>query len=137
MTTSVQSSGYTLPVNPNLIQILSQEISQSDIIPFNEIIVNFREPGYSLINGGYHPVEILINKQGLIEYITDFSYFGSGDMAELDKDIDFDFTSGIFQYVGGIYPIEQGLELFEVWQQNFCAYYEMGVFEVEISTYGN
>ncbi len=137
MAIKVHATNYTLPVNSKLIIILSHELEKSDVIPFNDTVINFRDPDYSPINGGFHPVEILIDSKGIIQYITDFAYYGSGDMAELDKDIDFDFSSGIFQYMGGIYPIEQGLELFEVCQQNFCAYYEMGVFEVEISTYGN
>ena len=136
MAISVQSSGYSLPINPKLLQILTQELEQSSIIPFNDIIINFRDHEYSPENGGFHPVEFLINKSGAIEYITDFSYFGLGDMAELDKEIDFVLSSGIFQHMGRVFPIEQGFELFEMWQQNFIAYYEMGAFDdISIESY--
>ncbi|MBF0263789.1 MAG: DUF2787 family protein [Gammaproteobacteria bacterium] len=30
------------------------------------IILNFRDPTYSSVDGGYHPVEIMINEQGII-----------------------------------------------------------------------
>ena len=135
MSVSVQPSGYTLPIKKKLIEILSKEISQSDIIPFNDTVINFRDPDYSPVNGGFHPVEILIDRKGIIQYITDFAYFGTGDMAELDKEIDFVLSSGIFQHMGGVYPLEQGLELFEMWQNNFCFYYDMGVFAVSVECY--
>jgi hypothetical protein len=52
-------------------------------------------------------------------YITDFCYVGSGQMAELAKDLDFDFDAGVFQNLFGTYPIEQAIEMFQVWESNF------------------
>jgi hypothetical protein len=40
-------------------------------------------------------------------------------MAELAKDLDFDFDAGVFQNLFGTYPIEQAIEMFQVWESNF------------------
>ena len=89
---------------------------------------------YSAEHGGYHPVEIAINSAGEIQYITDFAYVGDGYFAELAKEIDFDFSLGIFQHFGRDYPIRQGAELFQIWQENFCSYYDSGVFQVTVQS---
>ena len=53
-------------------------------------------------------------------------------MAELAKDLDFDFDAGVFQNLFGTYPIEQAIEIFQVWESNFV-YYAMvsGVFTIQ------
>jgi hypothetical protein len=43
-------------------------------------------------------------------------------MAELAKDLDFDFDAGVFQNLFGIYPIEQSIEMFQIWETNFVYY---------------
>jgi hypothetical protein len=45
---------------------------------------------------------------------------GTGYMAELAKDLDFD--AGVFQNLDGIYPIEQTIEMFQKWESNFVYY---------------
>ena len=67
-------------------------------------------------------------------YITDFCYVGSGDMAELAKDLDFDFDAGVFQNLFGTYPLEQAIEIFQVWESNFV-YYAMisQIFTIKIT----
>jgi hypothetical protein len=69
--------------------------------------------------------------------ITDFSYVGVGWMAELAKEIDFDFQAGICEvrYCPPI-PIANAIDLFNIFQSNFLTYYEMDVFTTEI-TLGN
>ena len=78
-------------------------------------------------------MEISIESQSTILYITEFSYAGFGDTAELAKEIDFDFSTGVFEHFGRVYAIETGLDLFDVWQQNFCHYYKHGVYDVTVS----
>lgn len=114
-----------------LIETLKREIEKAELSFDKEAtIITFKESGNSPDNGGYLPVEIRING-GQVEYITDFCYFGQFD--ELVKDLDFDFSLGIFQQLGmgesREYPIEQGRELFRIWQNNFLAYYRMGVYD--------
>ncbi len=43
-------------------------------------------------------------------------------MAELAKDLDFDFDAGVFQNLFAIYPIEQDIEMFQIWETNFVYY---------------
>ena len=125
-----------LTISKNLTDILIREIANaadSECQDQSSICLNFRSPGYSATRGGYHPVEISIESQSTILYITEFSYAGCGDMAELVKEVDFDFSSGVFQHFDRIYAIECGLELFQVWQQNFCHYYHTGIYEVTVT----
>ncbi|WP_448247510.1 DUF2787 family protein [Thalassotalea agariperforans] len=89
------------------------------------VTINFRDPNYSADDGGYHPVEIRLENVGdgwRFCYITDFCYVGSGYMAELAKDLDFDFDAGVFQNLFAIYPIEQDIEMFQIWETNFVYY---------------
>jgi hypothetical protein len=89
------------------------------------VTINFRDPNYSADNGGYHPVEIRLENEGdgwRFCYITDFSYVGSGYCAELVKDLDFDFDAGVFQNLFGTYPIDQAIEMFQIWETNFVYY---------------
>jgi hypothetical protein len=100
------------------------------------VTINFRDPNYSSYDGGYHPVEIRLENEGdgwRFSYITDFCFVGSG-MAELAKDLDFDFVSGVFQNLFGTYPIEQAIEMFQIWESNFV-YYTMvaKVFTIAVS----
>jgi len=122
----------SLKLSDDLIQIIEQ-LTENKTPNDGYITLNFRDPTYSAERGGYHPVEISINSAGLVQYITDFSYVGQGGYAELVKELDFDFSLSVFQHMGRDYPIEQGAELFKIFQSNFCSYYYSGVFEVEIS----
>jgi len=129
------AKGYALPIEKALIKILETELKTTEQSEPMTKILNFRDPTYSATEGGYHPVEIMLNEKGVIQYITDFAYVGSGDMAELSKELDFDFANGLLEQFGRCYPIEDAWELFPVFVQNFCAYYHSAVYDVEISQY--
>ncbi|MBL4941905.1 MAG: DUF2787 family protein [Colwellia sp.] len=91
----------------------------------NGVTINFRDPNYSADDGGYHPVEIRLENEGdgwRFCYIIDFCYVGSGYCAELAKDLDFDFDAGVFQNIHGVYPIEQAIDMFQIWESNFVYY---------------
>lgn len=133
----IQTSGYPLPVSKKLVAIIQREFEKSNIDRLAGFIITFRDPDYSIESGGYHPVEIAVDKQGCIQYITDFAYFGSGPFAELDREIDFDFSRRVFQHMGREFPIEQGASLFCIWQANFCEYVERQVFEVSIYSHSS
>ncbi len=130
----IQSTGYPLPVSDQLVAIIQQQFDSTICDASAGFILNFRDPDYSAESGGYHPVEIAVDENGRILYITDFAYFGSGPYAELDKEIDFDFGYNVFQHMGREFPIERGASLFELWQANFCSYVERQVFEVSASS---
>ena len=139
----VQSTGYPLTVSKKLVAILQRELDrlvvdqttaeeQSEGVTFN-----FRDPDYSAESGGYHPVEISVDGEGRISYITDFAYVGIGAFAELDREIDFDFGFRVFQHMGREFPIERGASLFRIWQANFCSYVERQVFQISITSHSS
>ena len=130
---NIQKTGYPLSISNRLISILTQEIERhSEVDTSSGCVLNFRDPDYSAESGGFHPVEIYIDEQGRIQYLTDFAYVGDGHYAELAKELDFDFGYGLFQQMGRDYPIRQGAGLFKIWQSNFCDYYQHKVYRVTV-----
>ena len=125
----IQKENYPLPVSKRLIDILTREIGQVIVSTDNGVCINFRDTSYATERGGFHPVEIAIDPDGRIRYVTDFAFVGRPPMVDLVKEIDFDFSQGIFEHFGTCYPIRQGGQLFRIWQSNFCDYWKMGVFD--------
>jgi len=134
----VQQAGYPLTVSDPLILILNKEIElHSEVDMSSGCIINFRDPDFSVERGGYHPVEISLNKLGHVQTITNFAYVGDGHQAELVKELDFDLANGLFQHRGRDFPISECAELFEIWQSNFCAYYRCKIFNVTLRGHFN
>jgi hypothetical protein len=123
MTIRIKEAGLALPLSPMFTLYIADLIAPYKT---NEaVVLNFRDPNYSAENGGYHPVEIRLENEGdcwRFSYITDFCFVGNGHMAELAKDLDFDFDAGVLQSLHGTYPIEQAIEIFQVWETNFVYY---------------
>jgi len=133
-----------LKLSKRLLDLLSKavkrQLAQADI---SSITFNYRDSGYSSDEGGYHPVEIALQKEQesgrwSLLYITDFCYYGH-HFAELCKDLDFDFGADIFS---GVYAPPRPLnhrsvkEIFKLWQDNFLSYLEYGAFdEIEVSAW--
>jgi hypothetical protein len=119
----IKHEGLAVPVSPMFTLYIADLL-----IPYKDdksVTINFRDPNYSTDDGGYHPVEIRLENEGdgwRFCYITDFCYVGSGYMAELAKDLDFDFDKGVLQNLFGTFPIEQAIEVFQVWESNFVYY---------------
>jgi len=122
----------SLVLTDKLINLIEAQVKLADFDCRLGVILNFKDPEYSAESGGYHPVEIAINYEGEIQYITDFAYMGSWGMAELVKELDFDFSYGLFQHMGQDYPLDEGSELFKIWQDNFCSYHESEVYQVSL-----
>jgi hypothetical protein len=129
---NIQQNDYPVAISQQLVAIIGQEIEASKVDTSEGVILNFRDPDYSAESGGYHPVEICVNAEGRIQFITDFTYYGQGPYSELGKELDFDFGYGRFQQMGRDYPIKQGASLFKIWQSNFCSYYQGQVFSVSV-----
>ncbi len=134
LTLSSQASGFA--VSDALLAIIHKEIENKPQA-HDSIIINFRSPRYSANEGGYHPTEIRLVKSGLawqFDYITDFSYQGIEPMAELTKEIDFCFDTGdAYHLFIGVISKAEGENLFKLWQSNFVSYYQMEVFDVEVT----
>lgn len=121
------------PVSGKLVTILEHELTS--IAADSGVVLSFRDPKYSPQRGGFHPVEVAVASDGSIQYVTDFAYYGCPPHCELGKEIDFDFTLGLFQHFGREYPILSGRELFRLWESNFVTYYGMGVYSVSAEPY--
>ena len=108
----------TLKLNKKLQKLLSNLLAKHDLVG-KTAIFNFTNPDYTAEAGGFHPVEIMIDVQNRIEYITDFSYTGVGVYAELAKEIDFDFVNGECYQHGFRSSLESASSLFKLWESNF------------------
>ncbi len=131
--------GLSLPVAPALLALLCQEAAQTplDLVRCTQLTFNFRNPGYSAEQGGVHPVEIRIIRGldgWLFDYVTDFSYQGIGDFAEIGKELDFNFLDNEHFLLGwGPLRLTEAHELFALWQTNFMAYHRLESFTVTVS----
>lgn len=123
MTIRIKHEDLAVPMSPMFTLYIADLLAPYE--NENGVTINFRDPNYSADDGGYHPVEMRLENDGdgwRFCYITDFCYIGSGYMAELAKDLDFDFDAGVFQNLFGTYPIEQAIEMFQIWENNFIYY---------------
>jgi len=144
----IKQHGFALPAK--FYALLNNEFAQ--VLPptlFNAITFTFSDSNYSPETGGYHPVEIRLEKcvstnqancrlisescQWQCIYITDFSYQGGAD-AELVKEIDIDFVAKqIYCLYGGWLSPRQGSELLTLFISNFMEYHHMNVFTVTVN----
>ncbi|AAZ28259.1 DUF2787 domain-containing protein [Colwellia psychrerythraea] len=133
--------GLTLPVK--LFKLLNAEIVKSAIAiaSHNALTFNFRDTDYSAISGGYHPVEIRVERIGnnhkpdywQLVYITDFSYQGA-PYPELVKEVDVCFVNQrVYSLYGGNLSNYQGQALLSLFISNFIEYHTMDTYEVSIS----
>ena len=131
--------GFTLPVVQALLALLNQEVANIDLNleRLTELTFNFRSPTYSAEQGGAHPVEIRLIRGldgWLFDYVTDFSYQGQGQDAELCKELDFNFLDGEHTMLGwGPLRLAEARELFDIWQSNFIAYCLLECFSVTVA----
>lgn len=142
MTVQIMTEGLAVPIKQALVQLLSTHITQAlstnpSANSSGSITLNFRDPDYDAESGGYHPVEIhLTYKKGYwhLVYITDFSYVGQGWCVELAKELDFDFVAGFcgVRHLADI-PLANAVELYQLFEKNFIAYYQMEVYKIEVT----
>jgi hypothetical protein len=116
------------------VQLINDILDKSPGDVSNGVILNFRDPTYSAESGGLHPVEISIDPEGNLQYITDFSYAGIPPCAELEKELDWDFTCNRFSQFGRDFDLECGRALLGLYIRNFCAYFESGVYEITVTS---
>lgn len=139
MTIPFHRDDFVLPVCQALLALLSQEAERTDLDlgRCTQLTFNFRNPGYSAEQGGVHPVEIRLVRgldDWLVDYVTDFSYQGLGQDAELCKELDFNFLDGEHTMLGwGPLRFAEARELFDIWQSNFIAYYRLECFSITVS----
>ena len=138
MTIPFYQGGFALPVSQTLLTLLSQEAGRTNLGlgRCTQLTFNFRNPGYSVEQGGVHPVEIRLIRGldgWLFDYVTDFSYQGLGQDTELCKELDFNFLDDEhFMQGWGPLRLAEARELFDIWQRNFIAYCRLECFTVTI-----
>ncbi|BDM66082.1 hypothetical protein NFHSH190041_35340 [Shewanella sp. NFH-SH190041] len=102
------------------------------------LTINFRDPDYSVEDGGYHPVEIGLTRHSdnwQLSYVTDFAWCG-GQFPELVKELDICFSEDrLFNSFFGSCAITQAAELINTYLENFVQYHNADAFQVEITTY--
>ena len=136
-----------LPVSPQLTQALgemvlrqvaTQEVDSQhtvELLYAKTLTFHFRDENYSTKNGGFHPVEIMLNRtstQSLkwqLVYVTTFAYIGNV-YPELERNLDFDCQSGrclVHPYIqwAPIKDNRDALELYQLWESNFLQYLDM------------
>jgi hypothetical protein len=139
MTIPFHRDGFALAVAQALLALLNQEVTNLDLNleRLTQLTFSFRSPTYNPEQGGAHPVEIRLIRGldgWLFDYVTDFSYQGLGQDAELCKELDFNFLDDEHYLQGwGPLPGVEARELFVLWQSNFIANSQLGYFTVTVS----
>lgn len=138
MTVPFSRGGFSLPVTQALLVLLNQEVTKTELNleHLTQLTFNFHSPGYSAEQDGVHPVEIRLIRGldgWLFDYVTDFSYQGLGQDAELCKELDFNVLDDE-HYLQGRGPMQraEAHELFTLWQTNFVAYCRMAYFTITV-----
>ena len=121
-------------LDPDFVKVINNILeSYPETSNGNGIILNFRDPKYSAEAGGFHPLEVSIDAQGDLLYLTDFAYFGMPPFVELGIELDWNFEMVSFRQFDSFYDLECGRGLLSLYIKNFVAYFHSGVFEVEVT----
>ncbi|KAB1509634.1 DUF2787 family protein [Photobacterium damselae] len=116
-------------------KILNQAIAQADLPVVERYTVSFKDTDYRAESGGFRPVEIAISQiasgEWIIEYITEFGYFGNY-YPELERSVDFDISSGgWFMAYSGWNSLDSDdcREFYDLWENNFIQYVGMNAYD--------
>ncbi|BEI26571.1 DUF2787 family protein [Vibrio cholerae] len=128
-----------LPVSipSKLIEFIARHVQKDGLST-----INFRDTSYSPTEGGFRPVEIMVEKRDTdfaIHYYTEFSFQGPPCYAELGKSNDFDFIANAFMSEQlGYMPITEELnDAFEMFVNNTMNYFGSNCFdEVRVAHIG-
>ena len=130
-----KNQGLVMP--ESFYRLLNRELATvtPPAINVSAVTLNFRDCDYSAEYGGYHPVEIRLEKhseQWQLIYITDFSFSG-GPYPELVKEIDICFErQQVFSVYGGWLDRCSGKELIKLFTGNFIEYHAMAVYSLTV-----
>lgn len=131
-----------LSISPRLQTVLIDHINTKATDSSTAITLNFRDTSYSADAGGFHPVEIAMQKDSeqrwSILYITDFAYMGNA-YPELERSVDFDIGNNMAFFTGvGWQAIDAyGVnDFYQIWESNFLSYLELDAFdEIKLSSH--
>ena len=126
------------PQLPRCAWLLACSVSRQDASPQSSASAR-RIPGRILSGNGVHRFRNHCSTSPeyagwLFDYVTDFSYQGLGQDAELCKELDFNFLDGEHTMLGwGPLRLAEARELFDIWQSNFIAYCRLECFTVSVT----
>lgn len=130
--TIIKHSRAKLPAR--FYQLLQGLLKESAFVEVQSLTLNFRDPSYSAEQGGYHPVEIRLDREAkdwVLCYATDFAYAGG----ELEKEIDICFISElVYTSYTGTMPLHRMKSLVRDFIGNFITFYDMGIYQLTITT---
>ncbi|CAK2006115.1 DUF2787 domain-containing protein [Vibrio crassostreae] len=134
-------SKCSLPISIKLQTALLKHINTQPNQSGDYLTLNFRDTTYSAEAGGYHPVEIALQKDSAerwsILYITDFAYMGNY-YPELERNVDFDIGNNMAFFTGvGWQAIDAyGVnDFYKIWESNFLSYLDMESYDqIEVSS---
>jgi hypothetical protein len=119
---------------PEFTQVIDSVVQSSpEAANGSGVIINFRDKSYSAASGGNHPVEVHIDSKGNLLSITDFAYFGVPPFVELGIELDWSFEQDSFRQFDDMYDLECGRGLLGLYLANFTAYFNSGVYQVEVT----
>jgi hypothetical protein len=113
MTINTNPQLYPFVLTPGFVTLLNDLLKdRAD----ENVCINFRDPDYSAMQGGFHPVEIHVSSDGLLETVTDFAYFGTPPFVELGIELDWCFIEPkYFRQFDSMYELVVGKSLFYLW----------------------
>ncbi|MGL4711846.1 MAG: DUF2787 domain-containing protein [Shewanella sp.] len=116
--------------------VIEKELVNVDLKDANSITLNFRDPDYSAEAGGFHTVEVRLERQQdhwRLVYVTEFAFRGYPD-PELVKDIDICFNSKqVYSLFSGWIGERESQGLITLFSDNFVSYYQMEAYQVQVS----
>ena len=120
-------------LDPDFVSVVNDLLKDTSLNGSGIVALNFRDQSYSAINGGYHPVEIHVDSKGEVLSITDFAFFGCPPFVELGIELDWSFEQDSFRQFDDMYDLECGRGLLGLYLANFSAFYNSGVYQVEVT----
>jgi hypothetical protein len=127
----IRTDNLPWPIDERLRNLLQKEIDSSNI-DGNQgaILISYRDPECDPDKGDFHPVEIALDADGSIKCISDFALYGKPPSEVRGESIEFDFGLKLFQHFSEEYPIQEGRDLYKLWEQDFLRHYEMRVYRL-------
>jgi len=120
-------------LDPGFVSVVNDLLKDTSLDASEIVALNFRDPSYGATNGGYHPVEIHVDSNGEVLSITDFAFFGCPPFVELGIELDWSFEQDSFRQFDDMYDLECGRGLLGLYLANFSAFYNSGVYQVEVT----
>ena len=125
----LNTNSLPFPLSRGLRAIILQHIADS----FMACVLSFRHGGISPEDdGGIQPVEIAVDTDGSLIYISDFRAVGTPPHHKLVTETHFDFSRNEARYLDTVAPLNREHEMFQAWEHTFVACYRVGSYQVEV-----